>query len=151
MSKSQRFRLVQFRENRTSQESLRSLLNHARYDGVNRLSTAMETGGWSRSFGYDSYGNRWVSGASGLPLSGLTPTSNSFTSANQIYGGAYDLAGNQTSYSTYTVAYDAENRIRSVVNAPAAGGGWVNYSYDANGKRVIKQYSDGGKVFYVYL
>ena len=64
---------------------------------------------------------------------------------------AYGGAGNQTSYSTYTVAYDAENRIRSVVNAPAAGGGWVNYLYDANGKRVIKQYSDGGTVFYVYL
>src|SRR6185312_252843 len=120
------------------------------YDGVNRLNVATETGGWSRSFGYDSYGNRWVSGASGVPLSGLTPTSNLFTSANQIYGAAYDGAGNQTSYSTYTVAYDAENRIRSVVNAPAAGGGWVNYSYDANGKRVIKQYSDGGTVFYVY-
>jgi hypothetical protein len=37
LSKSQRFRLVQFRENRTSQESLRSLLNHARYDAFGKL------------------------------------------------------------------------------------------------------------------
>src|SRR6185312_6397834 len=91
----------------------------------------------------------WVSGASGVPLSGLTPTSNLFA-GNRMSGRRYDLAGNQIEMGTYTVAYDAENRIRSVVNAPAAGGGWVNYSYDANGKRVIKQYSDGGTVFYVY-
>ena len=30
------------------------------YDGVNRLETARETNGYSRTFNYDRYGNRWV-------------------------------------------------------------------------------------------
>jgi hypothetical protein len=36
-----------------------------------------------------------------------------------------------------------------VVNAPAAGEGSATYFYDGNGRRVIKQYSDGGTFFYV--
>ncbi|MGH9584628.1 MAG: hypothetical protein ACRD4O_17035, partial [Bryobacteraceae bacterium] len=45
------------------------------YDGVNRLTSASDSGGWSRNFGYDRYGNMWVTGASGAPLAGNTPTS----------------------------------------------------------------------------
>jgi hypothetical protein len=30
------------------------------YDGVNRLTSASETGGWSQSYGYDQYGNMWM-------------------------------------------------------------------------------------------
>src|SRR3989304_4248795 len=47
------------------------------YDAVNRLSSATESGtyGWSENFGYNAYGNQWVSGYSGFPsLSPLTPT-----------------------------------------------------------------------------
>ena len=36
------------------------------YDGVNRLESAMETGGYSQSYGYDRWSNRWVSSSSGL-------------------------------------------------------------------------------------
>ena len=49
------------------------------YDGVNRLSSSSDTGGWSRSFGYDAWTNMWVSGNSGVPLAGNTPASNVFT------------------------------------------------------------------------
>jgi hypothetical protein len=43
------------------------------YDGVNRLQTASDTGGWSRTFSYDQYGNQWISGSSGITPSPLSP------------------------------------------------------------------------------
>ncbi len=36
------------------------------YDGVNRLTGAVETGGFNRTYGYDRYGNRWVDSSSGF-------------------------------------------------------------------------------------
>ncbi|MGH9437927.1 MAG: hypothetical protein ACRD22_08520 [Terriglobia bacterium] len=41
------------------------------YDGANRLATASEGSNWSRSYGYDQYGNMWVTGASGVTPAGV--------------------------------------------------------------------------------
>ena len=58
------------------------------YDKVNRLQSASDSGGWSRGFGYDPYGNMWVTSNGGVPLPGNTPTSNVYTGANRIVGRA---------------------------------------------------------------
>jgi uncharacterized protein RhaS with RHS repeats len=90
------------------------------YDHLNRLTTATDSGGWSRTFGYDEWGNMWLTGSSGVPLAGNTPTSNVYNPANnQISGQAYDAAGNQLSANGNTASYDAENRIVSITEAPA--------------------------------
>jgi RHS repeat-associated protein len=107
-------------------------------------------GGGSR-YGYDQYDNMGVSGGNNvLPVQTATPTSNVFNSSNRMNGASYDGAGNQTSMQSYTLTYDGGNRLANVVNAPAAGGGSVQYGYDAEGRRVLKQYSDGGTAVYVY-
>jgi len=36
------------------------------YDGVNRLSRTIESGGYDRTYGYDRWGNRWVTSSIGL-------------------------------------------------------------------------------------
>jgi len=69
------------------------------YDNVNRLISASDTGGWSRNFGYDAFGNQWVSGSSGIGLAGNTPTSASASNGNNQIAttpGSYDSSGNQT-------------------------------------------------------
>jgi RHS repeat-associated protein len=120
------------------------------YDNVNRLVGASDSGGWSRSFGYDPFGNMWVTGASGGPWSGTTPTSESvFTAGNQINGNSYDLAGNQTSVNGNTVAYDAENLVKSITAPQSVGGGTETILYDGAGQRVEKTTPSGSTV-YVY-
>jgi YD repeat-containing protein len=120
-------------------------------DHLNRLTTATDSGGWSRTFGYDEWGNMWLTGSSGVPLAGNTPTSNVYNPANnQISGQAYDAAGNQLSANGNTASYDAENRIVSITEAPAYGGGSETLAYDGNGQRVEKTFSSGGATVYVY-
>ncbi|HEY7387268.1 MAG TPA: RHS repeat domain-containing protein, partial [Bryobacteraceae bacterium] len=93
------------------------------YDPLNRLATASDSGGWTRKFQYDQYGNMWVWDSSGIELAGNTPRSNVYTPANQISGTNYDVAGNQLSVNGDTAAYDAENRQISVTEPPSMGGG----------------------------
>ncbi len=124
------------------------------YDGFNRITSAAETARgsttWSEGFGYDNFGNRWVSSASGIAVSPLTPTAGSnYNLSNQLvasgnYG--YDAAGNGTFLSPYTVSYDGENRqtaIASSLNGSAA------YTYDGEGRRVTKTVG-GATTVYVY-
>ena len=74
------------------------------YDALNRLATATEknSGGtttWSETFGYDIYGNRWVSATTPAGLeTAFTPTAGSnFNSSNRLLnnGALYDLSGNR--------------------------------------------------------
>jgi RHS repeat-associated protein len=126
------------------------------YDGVNRLGGATETNVdgtstyWLRGFGYDQYGNMWTSVNGGVPTWSMMPTSNVFTSANQITGGSYDGAGNQTAIGPYTFQYDAENRLIEASQPASAGGGQVQYSYDAESKRITKSFLSGPSTVYVY-
>ncbi|MFY9607891.1 MAG: hypothetical protein WAU45_04655 [Blastocatellia bacterium] len=70
------------------------------YDALNRLQTASENSGasWSQTYGYDRFGNRWVSASTGYTLSSLTPQSQSAFNAanNRLLASGYDNAGNQT-------------------------------------------------------
>jgi YD repeat-containing protein len=118
----------------TSQSAMNNLpLNVAQsftYDAYNRLSTAAEGSGWSQNYGYDAFGNRWVSANSGYTLLGFTPTgtptaSSYFNSNNQLIFPAstgisylYDASGNQLTIGGSGYTYDAESRqITSTVGA----------------------------------
>ncbi|MGH9958487.1 MAG: hypothetical protein ACREBC_15365, partial [Pyrinomonadaceae bacterium] len=112
------------------------------YDQVNRLASATESGAWSQTFGYDQYGNRWVSGH--VPNTALTPQSqNAFNaSTNRLVNSAYDTSGNQTQDAAgRSFGYDAENRQVSF------NGGAASYTYDGDGRRVKKVDSTGTTLF----
>ena len=128
------------------------------YDGVNRLKTATETNGYNREFGYDAFGNRWVPPNTNPGMvadesheprfqSQFDPATNRMTTSTV----AYDAAGNQTLYSPHTLAYDAENRLKSMTHASSGSG---TYLYDGEGRRVKKTWTPGGgtaqDTYYVY-
>jgi RHS repeat-associated protein len=124
-------------------------------DGVNRLTSASEsgTGSWSENFGYDTYGNRWVTTPYvGLPgLTNETPQGpNWYLTKNQISGWVYDGAGNINSISglSRSYSYDAENRLTKAItdtSNPAAT--TSTYSYDGDGRRVQKATPSGTTTF----
>ncbi|MBV9765332.1 MAG: hypothetical protein JOZ48_10845 [Acidobacteriaceae bacterium] len=118
------------------------------YDGANRLITSSDSGGWSRNFNYDLYGNAWVTGNSGVPLAGNTPTSNVYNSSNQMGGASYDGAGNQVSVNGNTATYDAENRLISVYEPSTHT--TETYGYDGLGQRVQKAITGGALTEYAY-
>jgi RHS repeat-associated protein len=105
------------------------------YDAVNRLASATETGVWSRTYGYDAFGNRWVAGWSGLSPSGLTPGSQNWfdPDTNRLVGtNNYDSRGNMVIYDGYTLSYDGDDRIISKSGATPS----TKYEYDGEGRRV---------------
>ena len=123
------------------------------YDAVNRLASAADyaaPNGWSQSYGYDRFGNRWVSANGTLPMDPRTPDSQSDINAanNRLTGAnyAYDAAGNQTKYGGWTLSYDAENRL---VSSQPSGGSVTTYAYDGDGRRV-KKTAGGVSTVYVY-
>jgi RHS repeat-associated protein len=121
------------------------------HDSLNRLQTASDSGGWSRTYNYDPYGNVWVSGWSGLAPQG--PTNNVFsplTNRRTDSLAAYDAAGNQTLVGGDTIGYDAENRQVTAKEPPATGGGTETYVYDGSGQRVEKMGPSGATEVYVY-
>jgi RHS repeat-associated protein len=116
------------------------------YDRVNRLTSVNDTG-YSRSFQYDQYGNMWVTGNSGVPLAGNTPTSNVYTN-NRNTTTNYDNAGNQLVVNGDTLSYDAENRQSSATDGVTHG--TQTYAYNGLGQRVKKAISGGPSTVYVY-
>ncbi len=117
------------------------------YDSLNRLEIATErTSGqgaacpdsasqWCQKFGYDAWGNRWVTSSSYMPNPSLTPQSASAfdTTKNRLTASQYDTAGNQTQDAIgRTFGYDLENRQTTF------SGGAVTYGYDGEGRRVRK-------------
>jgi RHS repeat-associated protein len=113
---------------------------------LNRLSTASENSGaiWSQTYGYDRYGNRWISNSFGYTLSSLTPQSQgAFNAANnRLFASVYDGAGNQTGDAqSRTFTYDAENRQTTF------NGTVEQYFYDGDGRRVKKTDNSGTTVF----
>lgn len=124
------------------------------YDGVNRITSASESGGiceWSQTYGHDPYGNHWVSSPSncGFTLSSLTPiASTNFTAGtNQlnVQGSTFDDAGNLAAIGGWTYAYDAESRLTSSTMNSST----TTYAYDGEGRRVQKV-SSTGVTTYVY-
>ena len=96
------------------------------YDALNRL-TGVAEGGLSQSFGYDSVGNRWLSG--GMNLSPFTPTTSAWFDAgtNRISSGViYDDAaitgpGNMTGLGNVTLEYGAENFNNNTITNTSSG------------------------------
>jgi RHS repeat-associated protein len=107
------------------------------YDRLDRLSSVSEASAWSRSFGYDQYGNGWVQQSpapTGIMPGGFTPqASTDYDTATNRDNTPHDAAGNQTQSGGYGYTYDAENRlILSDLTSLTA------YQYDGNGRRVAK-------------
>jgi RHS repeat-associated protein len=127
------------------------------YDNRNRLFSATEqpTGGgavsWSQTFGYDDFGNRWVSVQSGaLPGGGPRPNGAAWYQSgspavvnNRVTGLAYDAAGNQLTLGGMTGVYDGENRLRTTTT------GDFSYDFDAFGRRV-RTVAGGKTTYFVY-
>ena len=121
------------------------------YDGVNRLQASSDSGGWSEQFGYDRYGNVYLSATpSGLPIQTQMPTTvNAYDAAtNHLQAGAHDAAGNQTIYGGWQMTYDAENRQIGAYNSTTST--TVSYTYDGAGQRVSKTIAGGATTAYVH-
>ena len=79
------------------------------YDGLNRLTSIGDSGGYSRNFAYGAYGNMAVQSFSGIGLSSLTPYSgsgnNPFDGSNRLRNAGYDLVGNQTNVGSLQIEH----------------------------------------------
>jgi YD repeat-containing protein len=113
------------------------------YDALNRISSVVEPNVFTQTYGYDQYGNRRITSATG-GVNNYNPTYD--LGSNRIIGLSYDAAGNITSdmLTGGTMTYDAENRLLT-----ATAGGGASYTYDANGKRTRRMVS-GQATWYVY-
>jgi YD repeat-containing protein len=118
------------------------------YDGANRLTCASESGAgsWSQGYGYDNFGNRWLSGSSGLPSpTNQVPNGNWF-SGNRVTSSpsgawTYGASGNleqMAGMSGWSFHYDAENRMK---DATTANSPTTTYTYDGEGRRVTKNWN----------
>jgi RHS repeat-associated protein len=131
------------------------------YDGFNRLKMATETNGWKQVYSYDQWGNRAVLTGTPyyIPNSGLTPQVATDSPAsvaavfpgNRWSGAGYDNgvpngAGSMTSVSGYAFTYDGEYRLLS----STLGGATTSYTYDGDGRRVMKTAAGGRRTVYVY-
>ncbi len=126
------------------------------YDGVNRLQTANEsiggannqcqiTGGaasWSRSFGYDAFGNMTPSG-------NPAPPTVAFNTNNQIATQTYDQAGNLLTVNGNVLSYDYDNMVATETDGISQA--VETYVYDGQGHRVEKYGPNGTpKTVFVY-
>ncbi len=133
------------------------------YDALNRLETASETttvpssSNWSIGFQYDQYGNMAANGwtisvpaAMATSLAQYDPATNR---RSRTAGGAtispnpYDKGGNLTSDPALgTMQYDQAGRLRQT----QVLGKTITYDYDAEGRRVRRDYPGLGTTYYVY-
>lgn len=121
------------------------------YDALNRLVCATEATGsnppvpcaqqnsWQQTFGIDRFGNRWMTSSTGFP----TVDEHEFTGEgwinknnNRINGLQYDAAGNMEDYAPWKLAYDGENRLRTI-SSPINGN--ATFTYDGGGRRIKVQ------------
>jgi YD repeat-containing protein len=115
------------------------------YDDFNRLITANETdnlaGPAAYSYAYDRFGNRWQQNGPNSMMLTFSGNNNQIDAANGV---SYDAAGNVIGYhppagDTFSYAYDAENRLKSVTDQTT--GNQTCYTYDAFGRRVERTYN----------
>ncbi len=130
------------------------------YDNLDRLSTAT-TPNWGLSWTYDNFGNRRTQTGTGTASSltqtlGYDGTSNHITSiSTYFYGIGYDANGNASQipgtngqYSYLSLAYDVFDRvIHESGNYMGAG---PSTAYDAFGRRIAKNLTDGTTRIYFY-
>ncbi len=123
------------------------------YDALNRLTVANDNGGggsgagWNRNYNFDTWGNMWVTNATGIALAGPTATTNVYYAANnQDSRWSYDAAGNMKSANGNSLNYNAENELTAAQGTFAYEG----LFYDGLGRRVQKSISGGATTVYVY-
>ena len=145
------------------------------YDNRNRLCSAREMSGlvsvtprpcgtsgvlaggeqWYRGYGYDDFGNRWVSADDGISDHPLMPTSQgAFSAANNRLSGtnfAYDEAGRLTKYGAWDLEHDDEGRLWKLTRNVSGQQHTTEYRYDGNGRRVMRfEPGASNPVVYVY-
>ncbi len=130
------------------------------YDNLDRLGSAT-TPNWGLSWTYDGFGNRLTQSGTGTAASvtqtlGYDGTSNHITSiSTYFYGIGYDANGNASQipgtngqYSYLSLAYDVFDRvIHESGNYMGAG---PSTAYDAFGRRIAKNLTDGTTRIYFY-
>ena len=97
------------------------------YDGLQRLTGAVESPGSSYAYQYDVAGNRTQ-----VAVNGATTQQHSYDAANQVVGWTYDAAGNLTGDGISTYSYDALGRL----TAGTSGAQSSSYSYNGDGTLV---------------
>jgi len=110
------------------------------YDALNRISGVVESNVFTQTYGYDRWGNRQITSATGGANNyNLTYDQGS----NRINGLGYDAAGNIISdpMTGGIMTYDAENRMLAATNG--------SYTYNADGSRV-RRITGGQETWYVY-
>ncbi len=123
------------------------------YDALNRPTVANDNGGggsgagWNRNYNFDTWGNMWVTNATGIALAGPTATANVYyTANNQDSRWSYDAAGNVLGVNGNALRYNAENELMAAQGTFAYEG----LFYDGLGRRVQKSISGGATTVYVY-
>jgi RHS repeat-associated protein len=130
------------------------------YDSANRLASANETGGFTQTYNYDQFNNRWATPGDSLPGGVFTPTSSAYYSTVTNRSGptdfqaAYDAAGNLTAQNFSTVfnsfSWDAEGKKTDQTLTSNGAPFPIIWSYDGLGQRVKKDHSANGLTVFVY-
>jgi YD repeat-containing protein len=137
------------------------------YVGVIRLKTAVDASRWSRVYGYDDYGNRWIESTNRpADLTYATPTAqsqfdaatNRLTNAgngDELPSDAYDDAGNLAKHPWVgAMVYDANSlqaRFCTGITQPCTDqSAAARYEYDGDGRRVKKHLSATHTIVFVY-
>jgi RHS repeat-associated protein len=99
------------------------------YDGLQRLTGAVESLGSSFAYSYDLAGNR-----TGVTVNGTPLLTNTYDAADQVAGWTYDGAGNLTSDGVTSYSYDATNDL----TATTTTGQSRAYTYNGDGTLVAQ-------------
>ncbi len=110
------------------------------YDALNRLTSgwsAANTGAmsWGETYSIDAWGNLMIAPMANKAHGGTFQLAGDVN--NRAAGLGYDAAGNLTNYTAPGQGvYDQENRLQSTAG--------MTYTYDANGRRVLKSNTSNG-------
>jgi len=97
------------------------------YDGLQRLTDAVENPGTAYHYSYDLAGNRTDVSVNGGPIAHTA-----YDAADQVVGWTYDAAGNVISDTTRSSTYDALNRQTGLSMGPLQ----ETYAYNGDGTLV---------------
>jgi len=130
--------------------------NHARYDQLNRITSALTTSNhatspahcWGETYTLDAWANlNSIATTTNSAYTGCSLESGFSSTAdgnNHLPAWGYDASGNSTSDGTYSYIWNGESQLKS--------SGGVNYLYDGDGRRVSKVgsklywYGSGGDI-----
>src|SRR6185312_8590953 len=118
------------------------------FDGIYRLTNEQITGDpvaqndGSLDYGLDPVGNRTSASST---VSGLSPTSGSYSADDELSSETYDQNGNVTHSGANQFSYDSQNELVTM------NGGAVHVVYDGDGNRVAKAVTSSGVTTTTYF